>query len=195
MFQNNDPPDLDQPPEHNSNEHELTKINGSFKNDEKSFETLFGNGTELLHQGKVAEAAPLLEKAREIQPQDVDTGINLAGAYILTKKFKKAVKVLEPLSEENPDHPMIWTNLGAAYLGNPVLANDEEQLKSIAAFERALALNPVAPSVAYNIGLIYRDRREYDKAIDWFQKAVQHNPRDQHARNLLVKLQAEQEQD
>jgi tetratricopeptide (TPR) repeat protein len=195
MFQNNDSPDLDQPPEHNSNEHELTKMNESIENDEKSFETLFGNGTELLHQGKVAEAVPLLEKAHEIQPQDVDTGINLAGAYILTKKFKKAVKVLEPLSEENPDHPMIWTNLGAAYLGNPVLANDEEQLKSIAAFESALALNPVAPSVAYNIGLIYRDRREYDKAIDWFQKAVQHNPRDQHARNLLVKLQTEQEKD
>ena len=103
--------------------------------------------------------------------------------------------ILEPISEENTNHPMIWTNLGAAYLGIPVIANVEEQLRSIAAFERALAFDPVSPSVAYNIGLIYRDRREYEKAIEWFQKAVQHNPRDQHARNLLEALKSGQEPD
>ena len=46
-----------------------------------------------------------------------------------------------------------------------------------------------------NLGTTHMAEGEYDKAIDWFQKAVQHNPRDQHARNLLVKLQTEQERD
>jgi tetratricopeptide (TPR) repeat protein len=158
-----------------------------------SFEELFNNGTELLHQGRAADAVPYLERAQMKKPEDVDTGINLAGAYILSKKFKNAVAVLEPLSEANPDHPMVWINLGAAYLGNPVLARDEEQMQAISAFEHALDLNPIAPSVAYNIGLIYRDRREYEMAIDWFRKAVQHNPSDQHARNILAKLEAGQE--
>ncbi len=160
-----------------------------------SFDELFKTGSRLLHQGKATKAVRYLEQAHELQPQNADVGINLAGAYILSKKFKKAVKVLEPLSEANRDNPKIWTNLGAAYLGNPVLANDEEQTRSIAAFEHALELDPVAPSVAYNIGLVYRDRREYDKAIEWFKKAIQHNPRDQHARNILAKLQAGQESD
>ena len=161
--------------------------------EQMSFKELFNSGTELLHQGRATDALPYLERAQMKKPEDVDTGINLAGAYILSKKFKKAVAVLEPLSEANADHPMVWINLGAAYLGNPVLARDEEQMQAISAFERALDLNPIAPSVAYNIGLIYRDRRDYEMAIDWFRKAIQHNPRDQHARNILAKLEAQQE--
>jgi tetratricopeptide (TPR) repeat protein len=83
---------------------------------------------------------------------------------------------------------MIWTNLGAAYLGNPVLATDAQQQQAIAAFEQALALNPAAPSVAYNIGLIYRDRQENEQAIHWFRRAVQTNPRDKDARRILKRL-------
>jgi tetratricopeptide (TPR) repeat protein len=161
----------------------------------EEFDPLFRMGTLMLHKGKAADAVPYLEKAHSIRPDDIDAGINLAGAYILTKKFRKAVSVLEPLSEQYPDHPMIWTNLGAAYLGNPVLANDKEQIKAIAAFEKALDNDPVAPSVAYNIGLIYRDRQENEKAIEWFEKALQHNSRDEHAASLLVKLQNDQEAD
>jgi tetratricopeptide (TPR) repeat protein len=158
-----------------------------------SFDELFRAGSGLLHQGKATSAVPYLEQAHDLQPENVDAGINLAGAYILGKKFKKAVQVLEPLSETNPDNAKIWTNLGAAYLGNPVLANDAEQRQAIAAFERALELDPVSPSVAYNIGLVYRDRGEVDKAIEWFETAVKHNPHDQHARNILAKLRAKQD--
>jgi tetratricopeptide (TPR) repeat protein len=120
----------------------------------------------------------------------MDAALNLSGAYILTKKFRKAVTILEPLSEQYPDEAMIWTNLGAAYLGNPVLARDEEQRQAIVAFEKALLANPMAPNVAYNIGLIYRDRREVDRAIIWFKKAIQSNPNDQDARNLLRTLES-----
>lgn len=155
---------------------------------DSKFKALFRRGTELLHRGKAQEAAVLLEEAHSLKPEHFDASLNLSGAYILTKKFKQAVSLLETLRDQAPDNPMVWTNLGAAYLGNPVLARDEEQLRAIAAFEQALVLNPVAPSVAYNIGLIYRDRRESDMAIAWFQRALQANPNDQDARNLIAKL-------
>lgn len=153
------------------------------------FDPLFRQGTILLHKGKVAEAIPYLERAHELNHEDIDATINLAGAYILSKKFRKAVAILEPLSEQHPDHPMVWTNLGAAYLGNPVLARDVDQERAIAAFERALDADPEAPSVAYNIGLIYRDRGETEKAITWFRKALEHNPGDVHAMNILRKME------
>jgi tetratricopeptide (TPR) repeat protein len=156
-----------------------------------TFTDLFRQGTALLHQSKVNEALPLLKQANTLNPEHVDAGINLAGAYILSGQFKLAVAVLEPLREIAPDNAMVWTNLGAAYLGNPVLANDEQQQQAIAAFEQALALNPAAPSVAYNIGLIYRDRRETEQAIHWFRRAVQTNPRDKDARRRLKKLSGE----
>ncbi|MFZ0545557.1 MAG: tetratricopeptide repeat protein [Candidatus Promineifilaceae bacterium] len=159
----------------------------------QTFEQLFENGTRLLHQGQAQEALPLLKKAYDLQPEHADVAINLSGAYIMTKQFRKAVPILEALSEQEPDNAMVWTNLGAAYLGNPVLAQDEHHAKAIAAFEQALAVNPIAPHVAYNLGLIYRDRKELETAIYWFQQAIRANPADQDARSLLAKLEAEKE--
>ena len=157
-----------------------------------TFEQLFEDGTRLLHRGQVDEALPLLKKAYKLRPDHPDTAINLSGAYILTKRFKKAVPLLETLSEQDPDNPMVWTNLGAAYLGNPVLAQDEHQVRAIAAFEQALQVDPIAPNVAYNIGLIYRDRKEFDVAIYWFRQAIRANPADPDARSLLAKLEGEE---
>jgi tetratricopeptide (TPR) repeat protein len=96
--------------------------------------------------------------------------------------------VLEAAVQLAPGNAMVWTNLGAAYLGNPALATDEQQLQAIAAFDRALELNPAAPNVAYNIGLIYRDRGETLQAIAYFERALQANPNDSDARRLLHKL-------
>ena len=157
----------------------------------QEFEMAFKRGTTLLHQGQAAKSVPYLEQAFTLQPDNFDAAINLSGAYILTKKFKKAVATLEPVSVKMPDHARVWINLGAAYLGNPVLARVEEQEKAISAFEHALEVDPTAPSVAYNIGLIYRDRKETDKAIYWFDQAVKNDPRDKDARSLLRKLRAE----
>jgi tetratricopeptide (TPR) repeat protein len=152
------------------------------------FFNLLSKGTEALHKGEVAKATRFLERAHQLDQDNVDVALNLGGAYILSKKFSKAVTILEPLSERDPDNPMVWTNLGAAYLGNPILAKDKDQQRAIAAFEKALELNPVAPNVAYNLGLIYRDRQETAQALHWFQRALQANPNDRDARHYLEKL-------
>jgi superkiller protein 3 len=156
---------------------------------QKRFEALFRRGTEMLHRGNTERAMQLLERAYQLDKMHVDTAVNLSGAYILNKKFKKAVEILEPISEQAPDNAMLWTNLGAAYLGNPILARDEEQLQAIAAFEKALAINPITPNVAYNIGLIYRDRGELETAVYWFGRAIKANPNDQDARRIQARLQ------
>ncbi|HIP71123.1 MAG TPA: tetratricopeptide repeat protein [Anaerolineae bacterium] len=160
-------------------------------NKQEQFNNLLKRGTDLLRAGKTAAALPLLEKAYKIDPENADAALNLSGAYILSKRFREAVPILEKLSERDPDNAMVWTNLGAAYLGNPVLANDAEQMKAVAAFKQALAVNPAAPHVAYNIGLIYRDRQDNEAAIHWFRKALQANPRDKDARRLITRLEKE----
>lgn len=153
--------------------------------------TLLVNGTALLQRGKHNRALPLLEEAYALLPGDPDAALNLGGAYILAGKFRNAVRVLEKLAEQEPDNPMLWLNLGAAYLGNPVLALDRHQRRAIEAFQRALALHPTAPNAAYNIGLIYRDRRDLDSAIHWFRQAVEHDPEDADAHKLLARSAAE----
>ncbi|MCA9937867.1 MAG: tetratricopeptide repeat protein [Anaerolineales bacterium] len=154
----------------------------------ESFEVHFRRGTELLMQGNHDEAVASLEQAYELDQAHSQAALNLSGAYILTKQFKRAVAVLERLSQREPDNPVVWQNLGAAYLGNPILATDNMQQQAIDAFRRALDLNPAAPNVAYNLGLVHRDRREYGEATFWFRRAVQTNPNDDDARQLLARV-------
>ena len=89
-------------------------------------------------------------------------------------------------NEENQIDPN--TNLGAAYLGNPVLAKDDAQQKAIRAFKKALELDSTAPNIAYNLGLIYRDRRSWDTSIGWFQTALEHNPHDKDAQYWIDQI-------
>jgi tetratricopeptide (TPR) repeat protein len=149
---------------------------------------LLADGTQALHKRDLATAVSLLEQAWQLDNENADAALNLGAAYILSNRFRKAVSILEPLSEDESRNPMVWTNLGAAYLGNPVLAGDENQARAIAAFERAFELNPATPNVAYNLGLIHRDRQDYDKALHWFTHAIQADPNDQDARRLVQRL-------
>ena len=156
--------------------------------DDQTFHQELNRGARLLAQGKPDQARAILECLRQLRPDHSAVAINLGGAYILGGQFKRAVPILESLAEREPDNAMVWTNLGAAYLGNPVLATTEEQDKAIATFERALECDPAAPQVAYNIGLIYRDRGDRDRAIHWFTRALQANPLDSDARHILERL-------
>lgn len=152
---------------------------------------LVEKGTRLLTAGKSAEAVALLEKAYALDRQHFDAALNLGAGYILTRRFSSAAPILEALAEREPDNAMIWTNLGAAYLGNPILATDDQQRQAIRAFKQALAIDPLAPNVAYNLGLIYKDRQEDEEAVRWFQRALQANPRDKDARYWIGKLRPE----
>ncbi len=145
-------------------------------------------GARLLREGNAAEAIPLLEQAHANDRRDYDIALNLSAAYILAGRFKAATPILEELKARFPDRPQVWINLGAAYLGNPVLAGDDQQLRAIEAFKRALSLDPTAYSVAYNLGLVYRDRGEYEQAVYWFEQAIEHDPDDEHARRHLQRI-------
>lgn len=158
---------------------------------EERFRNLLVKGTRLLRQGQATQATPFLEQAYEMAPGNFDAALNLGGALVMGGRFSQAIPILERLRAMEPNNAMVWTNLGAAYLGNPILATDEAQDKAIEAFKRALALDDRAPGVAYNLGLIYRDRKEREEAVYWLRKAIDTNPSDRHARVLLKKLKNE----
>ena len=115
-----------------------------------------------------------------------------SGAYVMAGRHKEAIPILEAARDAEPLNAMIWINLGAAYLGNPVLATSEQQMQAITAFEKALELNPAATNVHSNLGLIFVDRKESDLAVAAFRRAVQVNPLDNDARHWLRRLEGGQ---
>ncbi|MCS7061568.1 MAG: tetratricopeptide repeat protein [Anaerolineae bacterium] len=158
---------------------------------ERQFRQQLQAGTRLLQQGKAKEALSLLKRAHELRPEDEDAALNLGGAYLMSGRHREAIPVLEQAIQRTPDSARLWISLGAAYLGNPILADDEQQLKALSAFQRALQIDPFAPSAAYNMGLVHRDRGEIDLAIAAFRRALKSDPGDQDARRLLERLERE----
>lgn len=152
-------------------------------------------GAELLEQGKANEAIGHLERAYQLDSESVPAQINLGGAYVMAGRHGEAVPLLEAARDAEPQNIMIWINLGAAYLGNPILSTPQRQMRAISAFEQALELDPAAPNVHYNLGLIFVDRKENDLAMAAFQRAVQVNPFDRDARDWLRKLEATHDRD
>ena len=150
---------------------------------------LLNQGAKLLQQGKAQEAIPHLERAYQLDAENVAVLINLGGAYVMLGRHREAIPLLESARDVEPDNAMIWINLGAAYLGNPVLATPDQQIQAISAFEQALALDPQAPNVHYNLGLIFVDRNEPDLAAAAFRKATQVDPFDRDAHYWLRKVE------
>jgi cytochrome c-type biogenesis protein CcmH/NrfG len=149
---------------------------------------LLNEGAELLRQQRPVEAAEQLDQAWQLDPVLIEVVINLGGAYVMQGRHADAVIVLEEASRVESDNVMIWINLAAAYLGPLETSDDAGQLKAIAAFERALALDSEAPSVNYNLGLIYKQRGETEKAAAHFWRALDVDPSDNDARIRLRQL-------
>ena len=149
---------------------------------------LVGEGARLLAAKRPGEAAEVLNEAWELDPQNVAAAINLGGAYILQGRHERAIPTLEAATRLEPDNPMIWTNLAAAYLGKLPFATQERQDQAIAAFERALAVNPRTPQVHYNLGLIFLERDDPARAAACFRDALDTDPTDRDAQHWLDQI-------
>jgi tetratricopeptide (TPR) repeat protein len=150
---------------------------------------LVGEGSRLLAARRPGEAVVKLQEAWRLDPDNVPAAINLGAAYILQGKHRLAVPVMEAASVLESDNAMVWSNLAAAYLGALPLADTQHQQKAIEAYEKALTLDPRAPHVDYNLGLIYLERNEPLRAALHFASALDTDPNDQDARHWLNKIQ------
>ncbi|NLE77943.1 MAG: tetratricopeptide repeat protein [Chloroflexi bacterium] len=149
---------------------------------------LINRGARLLGAGRAHQALPVLQEAHGLAPHHPDVCINLGGAYILLGQHRKAVPILQAACEAAPGNPMLWMNLAVAHLGNPILATAEQQELAIAALERTVDLNPATPNAYYNLGLIYVDRQQWDRAHEAFRNAAMVNPNDRDACTWLERL-------
>lgn len=153
----------------------------------RAFE-LSNRGASYLQEGKPEKALPLLREALSSLPDDPSIMLNLGGAYVVLGRYIEAEAVLSRAAEVAPNDPLVWSNLGAALLRLRLGDEGECQRRAIAAFRRALELDPKAPNVAYNLALVHRERGEWEQAARFFQLAMEADPNDRDARSLYEKM-------
>lgn len=152
------------------------------------FNRALNESAQLLGQNRPGEAVEKLLPLYEQDPEHPDVLINLSGAYILQRKWDKAVDLLNQAAKTHPNNAMVWMNLGAAQLGRLETAGPKQQDKAINAYQRALQVNPEVPNAHYHLGLIYKERGELTRAAAFFQRALEVDPADRDARYWLDRL-------
>lgn len=152
------------------------------------YRTILNESARLLRANRPGEAIAVLEQLHIELPNDPDIAINMGGALILQRKWSKAVKVLKRAVEVSPDNVLLWTNLAAAYLGRLETSGPKHQARAIAAYEKALGLDPSTPNVHYHLGLIYKQQGNLSRSSAMFQRALEVNPEDRDAQFWMERL-------
>lgn len=104
-------------------------------------------GRALADAGQFEAAEAALHAALQLTPDAPDVGIALAKVYADTGRTMPAVALLRQIVGAAPDNALAWTNLGV------YLAAADDHDGALAAFDRALALDPDNPTARINRGL------------------------------------------
>ena len=98
-------------------------------------------------------------------PPDSNQQLAAAGGKIAAGDFAGASAILEKVAAADPKNPLVWRQLGFAYLKQKKVA------ESRAAYEKLLAVSPGAPQAYYNIAVGYVYEGNKDAAFEWLGKA------------------------
>jgi len=98
-------------------------------------------GAIYAQEGNIDEAIKEFEVAKEMEPGDYRTCINLGNAYYLKEDWKKSIKYYSEALEIEPDSGEAYYNLGLSY------RNKGASNKSVKSFERFIELLPDDPRV------------------------------------------------
>ncbi|HXJ01620.1 MAG TPA: tetratricopeptide repeat protein [Micropepsaceae bacterium] len=129
--------------------------------------------------GRIEPAAELLRVFLTATPFDGAANHLLGGIYYRQGKFGLAREHLERACSAPDATPEMFNNYGAA------LKALGDAKSAIAAYQRALALDPNYADALNNLGVIYRMQRQPDKAVESFRRAAALKPELAEARKNL----------
>lgn len=143
----------------------------------RSARTFIASAMLEMQNANLSEAEEYLRKAEAVVPtrrnaQPDSDAICALKADVLNKKTKpkEALAMIDKAIALNPRHPAYHITRGDLLLGDATPANVAEAEKS---YRRALELDPASVGARVGVGLCYRHKGQYDKAIAELEKVVQ----------------------
>ncbi|MFO8235920.1 MAG: tetratricopeptide repeat protein [Bacteroidales bacterium] len=113
------------------------------------------------------QALPYLLKAYKLDNENVFVLQDLAHCYEKLGKHEFALKYYHYYIDMDPFSEEIWNSIGRTY---KELGNIE---KAINAFEYANAIRPDSYDSIFELAILYQDRREYNKAIKYYNEYLE----------------------
>jgi tetratricopeptide (TPR) repeat protein len=110
----------------------------------------------------------------------IDIMKKLGSLYVLTKQYDNAIDILDTVLKRQPDEAS-YVNKGSA------LFNKGKYQDAIAAFDKAIELNPKLITAYQNAGAANINLKQYPEALKYLNKAEELNPQDINTiSNLLL---------
>lgn len=128
----------------------------------------------------------VLQTLVDRDPTDVKAWIALGNEYFDSQQRQKAIQAYDKALQLKPDNPDVLTDQGVMYreLG--------EFDKAVANFKKANTINPKHLQSLLDMGVVYgRDLKDYDKAMEAFNRIIQVAPDSgeaAHAREAIEEL-------
>ena len=166
----------------------FTEANNCFKKalafDERQVNAWWGLGNIQLKEQNYSEAIKLFKKCLNINSHSAVLHFYLGTAYLQNKDTKNALNNLINAQKLDPKNPMIQYQVANIYMNQ---GKNEEALKILKNLEENM---PKEAPIYISIGKIYKNKREYKKALDYFNKAIDLDPKDSNlAKTLIERLQ------
>jgi len=115
--------------------------------------------------GKKESAFKLYKLAVKIKPENVFALAGIAKYYEEQGDFEKALEILREIKDIAPRSQRLYVNFGSLYI------KLEQFDKALIAFKRAIELNPKEGYYHYMISLIYKEKGNYKKSIEYKKTA------------------------
>jgi len=149
-----------------------------------------GLGDRLLGQKYTQEALENYKKAGALLPNDPQINYVLGRIYSGAGDYDAAISTLEASRPEQPsDQAKVLKELGLSYRRRgEALKQDADYDEALQLLKKASALNPGDADTLAIIGGLYRRRKEYVQALDFYERAWRANPGLSYALGNLASL-------
>ncbi|QYK52153.1 MAG: tetratricopeptide repeat protein [Fimbriimonadaceae bacterium] len=135
-------------------------------------------GHQREHRHHMAE--PIYEKILAHDPENLDALYLLSTVKLGHQEYDEAVQLLKHLTMAHPQFAEAWSSYGSALTG---LGELEE---AMAAFHRALDINPSLSDTHYHLAQLHFALKEWRSAAEHFRLAVGYDPSHAQAYNELA---------
>ena len=137
----------------------------------------------LATEGRYSEAIPLLEDLAARRPQNVEIRLELGRALMGAKKYSDAAELVKAILEDEPE------NMEANYELARTLSELGDRHQAIEKFLELLEMDSSSrhrEHLQTQLGLLYQQTRQYDKATAIFRELSAKSPQNPFARLRLV---------
>jgi tetratricopeptide (TPR) repeat protein len=169
---------------------ETIKDETGFEREATEVDLMMQTASQLMSAGQWQAAATELVKVTEKEPDRLDGWTQLASCYKALQQYDKAAAAYKAAHELKPKDLDLLSNLG--YMQLNASANDEEQLKAaVTTYEQMLALDPLSYDANVHLGFVYQKQDDDEKAMAYYEKALEGNANDVQTMGSLAELYAD----